>query len=143
MWMFIVRLLKRLKKIPQPVAIGNPFAYTRGSLEVWSISNWNLIPPADRQRCLNHLGGVLRSKMDGPAVIATWARQVAAGVSIGSNDKMFHFGAGMQVRNILRGALGDLELPQIRQPNGELGQNWDDFYLGALHALVQQPKVAP
>lgn len=142
--MFVVRLLKRLRKLPQSGKVNNPFAYdanARGSLEAWSTENWTLIPEADRKRCLDHLGATARMAFGGPSALKTWRRQVKSGIEIGSNDPWFHHGTGQLVRNTLREVLCDDELPQIRQSSGELAQNWDDFYLGALHALVQQEVV--
>lgn len=136
---FVVRLLKRLRKIPQPEGASNPFAYAVEDTQAWSIGNWLMIPEADRRRCLEHLGTALRLAIDGPAMLGTWRRQVAAGRPIGSNDGWFHFGTGMVVRNWLRDVMIDDKLPPVRQPNGEMGQNWDDFYQGALHALVWPP----
>lgn len=140
MFRAIARMLNRPFSASPPEPASNPFAYdpnARGSLEAWSVDNWILIPEADRERCLDHLRIVIGKAIDGPAVMDTWRRQVEAGLEIGSNDVCFHFGTGMMIRNRLRDVMLDDQLPQIRLPNGQLGQNWDDFYLGALHALVQ------
>ena len=47
----------------------------------------------------------------------------------------FHFSTGMTIRNILRGAIKDSELPGVQYPEGEM-HNWDDWYHGVLNELV-------
>lgn len=112
-------------------------------LQAWSIANWQRIPAADRKRCLDRLRAWLGVAGDGPVALARWRAQVGSSingkpVAIGSDDIGFHFGAGMAIRNCLREVMIDALLPQVEQPNGEMGQNWDDFYLGAIHALVTE-----
>jgi hypothetical protein len=104
----------------------------------WSIENWNRLSEHDRAVCLDHL----RSTMQGwPHIVERWRKQVAAGEEIGSDDVRFHFGGGMAVRNILRQVLPDYKLPKIKQSDGTLAQNWDDFYHGALHALATEGEI--
>lgn len=102
----------------------------RGALETQSDTYWATVPEADRKRCLDHL----RSKV--PAdVIAKWQAQYERGNCIGSDDIRFHLGVGMTVRNTLREVLKDSELPG--SASVMRGLHWDDYYVGALHALVQ------
>lgn len=108
----------------------------KGDLQAWSIANWNQIPEADRKRCLDHLRQTLKRELSGPAVLGVWRRQAAAGIEIGSDSSWFHFGAGMAVRNILRQVLQDVDLPAV-----DGATNWDDCYIGAIHALATEPEV--
>lgn len=99
-----------------------------GDLERLAIANWNRIPEADRVRCVSALRTVAERS---PEMLAKWRDQHARGMRIGSDDIRFHFGVGMSVRNVLRGVLRDGDLP------GPIMQrNWDDYYYGALDALV-------
>ena len=59
-----------------------------------------------------------------------WKDQHARGISIGSDEGVFHFGTGMWVRNLLRDQLTDGELPYP--------PDWDDYYMGALAAVVER-----
>jgi hypothetical protein len=47
------------------------------------------------------------------------------------------FGGGMQIRNRLRDVLTDDQLPPVDYPEGPM-QNWDDFYTGAIDALIER-----
>src|SRR5262245_28362184 len=103
----------------------------------WSRRNWARIPPRVRQDCLNEL----RDKV--PAdLLNEWCDQVRAGREIGSNDASFHLGRGMWVRNLLRNQLTDEELSSVVQQqfpeDFAVVTGWDDFYMGALYALVDQ-----
>lgn len=125
----------------QPEEHSSPFAYKIDDLQAWLIGNWLQIPEPERRLLVDHLRKRLRNRIDGPMVLARWTAQVRMGVPIGGNDTWFHFGAGMEVRNLLRDVMTDDKLPLIRQPDGSMGQNWDDFYLGAIHALVTDQSV--
>ena len=110
--------------------------YTSADVHAWSIENWNRLPDHDRAVCLDHLRSTIMRGW--PQHVDTWRAQAAQAVEIGSDDPRFHFGAGMAVRNILRQVLPDFKLPKIKQADGTLAQNWDDFYHGALHALATE-----
>ena len=105
-------------------------------LQAWSIANWSRIPEADRKRCVDHLRPWLMATDDGVAELARWRRQVKKGRVIGEGDSWFHFGTGMAIRNRLRDVLKDDQLPSIG--TGGTQGNWDDFYIGAIHALVTE-----
>lgn len=49
----------------------------------------------------------------------------------------FHFGTGMAIRNLLRGAVLDEELPPVVQPDGHEASNWDDYYIDALEGALE------
>lgn len=118
-----------------------------GSLERWSIENWDLIDYRLRDQCLQALNKHI------PAVLQDhWADQHKRGVAIGSDSLAFHHGAGQNVRNILRAVLPDHQLPRvISGPDGKafdqdqvpVTGNWDDFYLGALAALAADRLATP
>lgn len=126
-----------LTQMPDP----SPFAYEVNDLEAWSIGNWLLIPEPERRLLLDHLRAGFDSP-DGTKLLAKWREDLQAGCPIGEGETLFHFGIGMWVRNRLRGVMTDDKLPLIRQSSGSLAKNWDDFYIGALHALVTET-VAP
>lgn len=116
----------------------SPFAYEVKDLQAWSIGNWLQIPEPDRRLLLDHL----RAGFNNPTAVqllARWRGDLEAGCPIGEGDLGFHFGVGMWVRNLLRDVMTDDGLPLIRQPDGSMGRCWDDFYVGALHALVTEP----
>lgn len=48
------------------------------------------------------------------------------------------WGGGMQIRNRLREAMLDEELPPVTQHDGSTAKNWDDFYTGALDELMEE-----
>ena len=103
-------------------------------LTAWSKENWEKIPALVREDCLNELA----AKVPGDLLLL-WIEQVRNGKEIGSNDTFFHHGVGMAVRNVMRAQLLDEELPPIKQEHIDghpEARNWDDFYIGALHALV-------
>lgn len=113
-------------------------------LQAWSCENWSRVCEDDRRRGLDHLWTVIDSRYPGgPEALAKWRRQVAAGIDIGSDDPWFHHSAGMSVRNILRQVLTDDKLPGVIYPPQSglpvaIVRNWDDFYIGALVALVKE-----
>jgi len=99
-------------------------------LKAWCRANWNKIPELTRKDCIAHL----KSKVP-EEVLERWKKQGY------EEDMMFHFGAGMQVRNILRQRLTDDELPEvIRDRDGKPygSHNWDDYYTGALDELLER-----
>jgi hypothetical protein len=125
-------------------------------IQAWSIENWTRIPAADRKACLDHLRARILKAVDGPATLAHWRAQAASTlngkpVEVGSDVDGFHFGAGMVIRNILRDVMTDDKLPGVEYPasGGEKGnpahlaRDWDDYYLGALHALATEPDPTP
>lgn len=107
-------------------------------LIAFSKRNWNRVPKLVRQDCVNHLKAKIPVKL-----IDIWKQEYKDGVPIGSRTPGFHFNLGMAIRNCLRDQLTDGELPPVvgpdgGYPEGEEVRNWDDFYLGALVALVEQ-----
>jgi hypothetical protein len=103
----------------------------RGELDRWSTQNWETVSPIARKVCLDHLRSIVPAE-----VVAAWKDQYDRGCTIGSNDIGFHHGVGMVVRNTLRAVMSDEDLPPIKQRDGTAARNWDDFYMGALNALV-------
>ena len=99
-----------------------------------SIENWATVPVEQRDRCIAEL---TRFMAGAPDVVEHWREQSRRGMVIGSDKLRFHLDEGMQIRNVLRRALPDTALPSLRQSTGLYSQNWDDFYMGALEALVQ------
>ena len=88
----------------------------------WQCANFARLTQDQQERCVAYL----RVKV--PAVArAEWGDQVARGISIGCTDPRFHLGVGMAVRNVLREVVPDDALP---------GEQWDDYYRGALYALA-------
>lgn len=51
----------------------------------------------------------------------------------------FHFGAGMAIRNLLREAIRDDELPPVEYYDGRSYSNWDDYYIDALEGALDVP----
>jgi len=64
------------------------------------------------------------------------------GAAVGLGEWMpwdWHFGQGMAVRNVLRGAIRDAELPDFPEWYGELADgtgNWDDYYIQCVEAAA-------
>ena len=108
----------------------------RGDLEVWCRENWNRVPEEQRLMCLRHLSVQIPAE-----VLEKFQTQHSRGERIAGDVLGFHFGGGMLVRNTLREVLPDGNLPTIKQQNGELAQNWDDFYTGALEELCEKGSV--
>lgn len=104
--------------------------------------NWQLIPSSKRDVLLEDL----RSFIPGD-ILTRWKSELKPGKTIMDVEgPMFHnLGGGMAIRNRLRSILKDDELPPITYPDGTPYRNWDDFYLGALQALVEAhvPEVLP
>ena len=100
-----------------------------------NIRNWNMLALPIRERCLQHLRRFMHDALD---VVEHWRDQAARGVAIGSDRIRFHMDEGMQIRNALRAVVTDSELPPMKQPGGEIGRNWDNYYVGALYALCDE-----
>lgn len=106
-------------------------------LDAKSEANWARLPEGTRRRCAEELRRSIP-----PELLAKWRDQLERGVAIGSDDLWFHMGAGMAVRNCLRGVLPDGDLPGVQYENG-LGHdvieysNWDDYYTAALRQAVE------
>jgi hypothetical protein len=91
-------------------------------LMVWSHKNWLALPELRRDAVVDHL-------------TAVYGDRVKDLHRAFSEDLLFHLGAGMHLRNMCRNILLDHQLPAVRQPDGRMGQNWDDYYLGAMGEL--------
>jgi len=52
------------------------------------------------------------------------------------DDPWFHHSGGMMIRNWLRRVVKDNELPFAPYPGGSQFQNWDDFYVQAIEAAL-------
>ncbi len=89
-----------------------------------SDANWQRLPPELRRRLLRSLRVFLRS------LTVEQLRE-----AVGS--PFWHFDGGMQVRNHLRTHVPDGALPEVRQPDGHMARNWDDYYMGAIHAILE------
>lgn len=89
---------------------------------------WSRLDPSLRERAVKHLRRVLP-----PA----WADAIRAAIEehgaewtskIGDDPLyVFHFSHGMAIRNMLREAVGDADLPS---------GNWDDYYVPALEEAL-------
>jgi len=88
--------------------------------------NFAKLSDVQRARCVAHLRVCIPLK-----VMLEWQDQDKRGISIGCTDVRFHVGVGMAIRNALRQIIGDHELP-----GGGERLHWDNFYRGALYALV-------
>lgn len=108
---------------------------SHAELQVRSIANFAKLPAVHRERCIKHLRRIFR---DSKEALHLWTVQVHKGKLIGSDDPRFHFDLGMQVRNSLRAVVYDLDLPPVEQPGGDYASNWDDYYIGALHAAITE-----
>ena len=97
----------------------------QNKIDDWEREHWGKISPQKRDLLVNHL----RHRVPGH-VFAEWQDQARRGMRIGCTDPRFHLGVGMAVRNCLREVLPDDGLP------AGTTRNWDDFYMGALYALV-------
>lgn len=104
-------------------------------LQRWSRENFARLSDEQRALCISHLSDSL---VPWPDVVTRWKEQAAAGVPLGSDDVSFHNIAGAALRNILRQVLKDDKLPMVSQPGGMLASNWDDYYIGALHAFITE-----
>lgn len=100
------------------------------TLKTWSRANWDKLPEDVRKKCVDHLDAWILQD-DKVRLKAT-----------GYQEGLFHFTAGMAIRNKLREVLTDDKLPVVTQSeNGdEYGpsQNWDDYYTGALDELLER-----
>lgn len=101
------------------------------SVHLDSIAMWSSLPADIQDRCLRKLLATVPARM-----VHEWRDQAARGMAIGSDDVRFHFAAGMWVRNLLRGVVPDHELPFKREDGLLEPTQWDEYYYGALHALV-------
>lgn len=108
---------------------------SRAQLQERSITNFAALPEVHRARCIKHLR---RLAKDFPAVYALWTVQVYKDIPIGSGIADFHSTLGMELRNDLRAIIYDLDLPPVEQPGGDYASNWDDYYIGALHAAITE-----
>lgn len=118
----------------EPVELyGNRSSQNMEHLHKWSKTNWALVSYADRMKCLDHL----RQKLP-PEFLAKIKAQVYEGrFLLCEDDRFFHFGYGMLVRNLLRDVLPDNRLPLLMDDSGS-NKNWDDFYIGALYELAER-----
>ena len=98
--------------------------------DVWkaNIRCWCCLPLDVRERCLAELRGRV-----GPETMGRWRDQSRRGMRVGSDDPRFHFGVGMEVRNILRQAATDDVLPT---------GNWDDYYYGAVERSYEKEETS-
>jgi hypothetical protein len=95
-------------------------------------NNWRCIREEDRQLCISHLQHKLS-----PYSIKKLKQELLENGHINWQDYVF----GYHIRSLLRGVIPDDNLPIVLQcdPNAvnPNGQNWVDFYLGALTDLVK------
>lgn len=122
--------LKALLKFGEPatasVAESRAVQLEGKDLDAWCLKNFLSLHPLVQQDCLDHLDGWIPEK-----IIKDWKRD--------GFDPGFHFlGGGMQIRNRLREVLLDEELPAVTYGNGDVARNWDDYYTGALHQLMER-----
>jgi hypothetical protein len=103
-----------------------------------SLKNWVKVAATTRSRLCSHLRSEMLVTTAGRELFDTWVKQKAAGDVIGSDDICFHFGPGVSVRNCLRDALRDDELPEIKYPHDISARNWDDFYYGCIDEMCGQ-----
>lgn len=96
-----------------------------------SIANWQRIPADIRQQIV-----LLVQSKAAVSQINHWRDQHRRGISIGSDDPLFHMSTGMAIRNACRGILVDDQLPFVKYDDGNEYQNWDDFYHGMLDELA-------
>ena len=87
---------------------------------------WMTLPAELRNKAREHLAERLSNE---PAFVSKLTDQAKRGVALGSDNIRFHFAEGMAIRNALRGAVRDAELPR--------GTTWDDYYYGALSSLFE------
>jgi hypothetical protein len=91
------------------------------------------IPELIRVDCINELRAHLPDH-----ILANWVVTHQCGKPIGTDNPLFHLGAGMWARNILRRQLLDSELPGVLySQHNKLVRNWDDYYLGAIQELIE------
>jgi hypothetical protein len=87
---------------------------------------WAKAPEAFRK----HVEQYVEARL--PAEMLTKLRDLHAhGAAISSDPAFFHFGGGMAVRNLCRGAVSNDEM----SANGLWGE-WDDYYVGVLVAIA-------
>lgn len=101
------------------------------SLDEVSYENWLKADSNLRKDCIKHLNGYFPEDY-----IIDMKTNRLNGLSISDGNPYFHFGVGMQIRNYLRRAVADEELPGIEY-EGELYKNWDDYYVGALIEFIE------
>lgn len=71
-------------------------------------------------------------------VLDEWKQNRAGNSPPWQTHPWFHLREGMQIRNRLRDILKDDDLPGVQYPDTpELMHNWDDFYYGAIHELLE------
>jgi len=101
-------------------------------IEVWSYENWNKLHPDLREDIVKHL---LKSIPESNLKQLLEERKK---VNSFMQIPFFHFGFGMGLRNLCRDIFLDSQLPDVKQPNGQMAKNWDDFYLGACYDLMKR-----
>lgn len=92
----------------------------------WNKNNWNTIASDKREEVLRHL-----------RVPLFWGPTTPDQIRTAMQGSSFHLSGGMQIRNRCRDIMKDDELPPIQYPEGE-SRNWDDYYVGALHELLDR-----
>src|SRR6266705_4635261 len=102
-------------------------AMPKDMLRAWCRANWDRLPEVVRNDCIAHLKAKIPEE-----VLQRWKEKDY------EEEFMFHFRAGMRIRNILREQLTDDKLPEAAtnyegKPYGS--RNWDDYYTGALDEL--------
>jgi hypothetical protein len=105
---------------------------SHGELENASIVRWGNVSPGQARNCERTLRQWLMDYAPGQALI--WRGQIASGWTLGSDIPRFHFQQGMTIRNVLRRALADEQLPTGPK-------NWDDWYYGALWHTVRHTLI--
>lgn len=115
----------------------------RGALEAWSEVNWERVPELIRRNVEEHVRAAVHD--EAPELLLKWRDQHRRRIRIGSDDPMFHFRAGMALRNLCREQLTDMELPPVKVDDkgkpyncssNMPGGNWDDYYFGVLAAIA-------
>lgn len=122
--------MQKSEPIPEQPTIVEECNSSTFDLIGFSKRNWRRVPSDTREACINKLRQCVP-----PNMLNTWKDQVRRGVPIGSDNIMFHFGVGMQIRNALREVIKDNDLPPVKYQNVDVC-NWDDYYHGALYDFV-------
>lgn len=93
----------------------------------WYAARWADVPEVTKQRIVAHLRA---------SIPADQLQQIGRRDAEGNLPAGWHFAGGMSVRNLLRQAVRDEELPLAPYPGGQSHRNWDDFYVQALEAAA-------
>jgi hypothetical protein len=96
---------------------------TEEELQRMSDENWSRVDPDSRERCVR----LLRERIP-----ASQMEQLRDAFTTGTWPVGFHMFGGMAIRNLLREAMPDTELPEVEYDSSHKYRNWDDFYMGAL-----------